>query len=307
MADRPAAQAASVVLAAIRPIPSKSIAESVLPGLKPYQPNHRMKPPTVAIVRSCGSIGPPPSRLNRRPMRGPSTIAPARATKPPMLWTTVEPAKSWKLVPKRGEEVAFAPHRRQPAVGAPRPVTEDRVDEARHADAVDDIAEESGSSDHRARRDGRARVGERVLEEPEREERDATRAVRRRGALEEEVLGAEEGSPGAEHEREAPGVEEQTTETRVDHALQQHVHRLAGARETGFQHGEAGLYPEDEEGRDERPDGVDRVDDVVALDHDVVRLGRTPEDVRQQRDEAEQHGDAERLATEQQVAVATPL
>src|SRR5215831_10244741 len=137
MAERPAAQAASVVLAAIRPIPSKSIAESVLPGLKPYQPNHRMKPPTVAIVRSCGSIGPPPSRLNRRPMRGPSTIAPARATKPPMLWTTV---------------------------GPPRPVTEDRVDEARHADAVDEVADESGSSDHRGRRDGRARVGERVLE-----------------------------------------------------------------------------------------------------------------------------------------------
>src|SRR5262245_34001681 len=63
MAASPAAQAASVVLVAMRPMPSKSIAESVLPGLKPYQPNHRMKPPTVAIVRSCGSIGPPPSRL----------------------------------------------------------------------------------------------------------------------------------------------------------------------------------------------------------------------------------------------------
>ena len=83
----------------MRPIPAKSIAESVLPGLKPYQPNQRMKPPTVATVRSCGSIGAPPSRLNLRPSRGPSTIAPASATKPPMLWTTVEPAKSWKLIP----------------------------------------------------------------------------------------------------------------------------------------------------------------------------------------------------------------
>jgi hypothetical protein len=105
MAASPAAQAASVVLVAMRPMPSKSIAESVLPGLKPYQPNHRMKPPTVAIVRSCGSIGPPPSRLKRRPSRGPSTIAPAKATNPPMLCTTVEPAKSWKPVPSDAKKL----------------------------------------------------------------------------------------------------------------------------------------------------------------------------------------------------------
>ena len=52
MAISPAAQAASVVFAATRPMPSKSIAESVLPGLKPYQPNHRSRPPEAAIVRS---------------------------------------------------------------------------------------------------------------------------------------------------------------------------------------------------------------------------------------------------------------
>src|SRR6266576_4077452 len=94
MAVKPAAHAANVVFVATRPIPSKSIAESVLPGLNPYQPNHRINPPTVATVRSCGSMGPPPSRLNFRPKRGPRTIAPANATHPPMVWTTVEPAKS---------------------------------------------------------------------------------------------------------------------------------------------------------------------------------------------------------------------
>ena len=41
MAVNPPAQAARVVLAATRPMPTKSIAESVLPGLNPYQPNHR--------------------------------------------------------------------------------------------------------------------------------------------------------------------------------------------------------------------------------------------------------------------------
>src|SRR5215813_14969261 len=74
IAVSPAAHAARVVLVATRPMPSKSIADSVLPGLNPYQPNHRMSPPQDAMVRSWGSMGPPPSRLNRRPRRGPSAI-----------------------------------------------------------------------------------------------------------------------------------------------------------------------------------------------------------------------------------------
>ena len=44
------AQAANVVLVATRPMPSKSIAESVLPGLKPYQPNQRITAPSEASV-----------------------------------------------------------------------------------------------------------------------------------------------------------------------------------------------------------------------------------------------------------------
>src|SRR5215471_4087074 len=94
IAIKPPAQAARVVLAATRPMPSKSIADSVEPGLNPYQPNHRIKPPEQAIVKSCGIIGPPPSRLNFRPRRGPSTSEPASAIKPPIECTTVEPAKS---------------------------------------------------------------------------------------------------------------------------------------------------------------------------------------------------------------------
>ena len=96
MAPRPPAQAASVVLAATRPMPAASMADSVLPGLKPYHPNQRMTPPTAAMVMSWPGIAPPPSRLNLRPMRGPRTMAPASDTMPPIVWTTVEPAKSWK-------------------------------------------------------------------------------------------------------------------------------------------------------------------------------------------------------------------
>src|SRR6266851_10210035 len=109
IAVNPAAQAASVVLVATRPMPSKSIAESVLPGLNPYQPNHRRRPPAAAIVRSCGSMGPPPSRLNRRPRRGPRTIAPASSIKPPIVCTTVDPAKSWKPVPNEDKNFPSLP------------------------------------------------------------------------------------------------------------------------------------------------------------------------------------------------------
>src|SRR3954471_17549662 len=90
-AINPAEQAASVVLAATRPMPTQSMADSVEPGLNPYQPNHRMTAPIEAMVRSCGGRGPPPSRLNLRPRRGPRAMHPARAMNPPTVCTTVDP------------------------------------------------------------------------------------------------------------------------------------------------------------------------------------------------------------------------
>src|SRR6476661_10315863 len=83
-AARPPVHAASVVFIATRPTPAASMIESVEHGLKPYQPNQRISPPTTAMVRSCGSIGPPPSRLNLRPNLGPRQMAPAIATQPPI-------------------------------------------------------------------------------------------------------------------------------------------------------------------------------------------------------------------------------
>src|SRR4051812_22381406 len=98
-AERPAAAAARVVLVATRPMPPKSMADRVLPGLKPYQPNHRITAPMAAMFKSCPGMGPPPSLLNLRPRRGPRAMAPARARKPPTVWTTVDPAKSRKTAP----------------------------------------------------------------------------------------------------------------------------------------------------------------------------------------------------------------
>src|SRR2546430_17723596 len=93
MAAMPPAQAASVVLVATRPMPSRSMADSVEPGLNPYHPNHRMTAPMEPMARSWGGMGPPPSRLKRRPRRGPRAEAPERAMEPPTAWATGGPAE----------------------------------------------------------------------------------------------------------------------------------------------------------------------------------------------------------------------
>ena len=81
---------------------------------------------------------------------------------PPIVCTTVEPAKSRNGVSMRGL---------QPAARTPDPVAEDRVDEAADADAVEQVALEAGAADHGARGDRRAGVGEGELEQEERHER----------------------------------------------------------------------------------------------------------------------------------------
>ena len=68
---------------------------------------------------------------------------------------------------QRGEEVAVAAHQGQPAIRSPGPVSDDRVNETRHADAVKKIADESGAADHCARSDGRAGIGKGELEDPD--------------------------------------------------------------------------------------------------------------------------------------------
>src|SRR5258708_27858143 len=89
IAARPPVHAASVVFVATRPTPALSMIESVEQGLKPYQPNQRIRPPITAMVRWCGGIGPPPSPANLRPNLGASIIPPAIATHPPLSCTTV--------------------------------------------------------------------------------------------------------------------------------------------------------------------------------------------------------------------------
>src|SRR5690349_9999499 len=101
MAEQPPAAPANNVLteaitARLRNPPRKPSEE---PGLKPNQPKNRMiVPKTPMVILPPGIVLAEPSLLNL-PMRGPSTIAPAKATHPPIICTGPEPAKSTAPLP----------------------------------------------------------------------------------------------------------------------------------------------------------------------------------------------------------------
>ena len=61
-----------------------------------------MNVPIVARAMLCAGIGWTLPSLPNLPMRGPRIMTPASAAQPPMLCTTVEPAKSLKpAVPRK--------------------------------------------------------------------------------------------------------------------------------------------------------------------------------------------------------------
>src|ERR671918_3222334 len=68
------------------------------PPLKPNQPSHRMKVPSVASGRDEPSMGWTPPAGPYLPLRAPSRRAPASAAQPPTECTRVEPAKSEKPI-----------------------------------------------------------------------------------------------------------------------------------------------------------------------------------------------------------------
>jgi len=88
----PADDESSVLLAtmAMRP----SVALRVEAVLKPNQPKARISVPTMAMGKLCPGMAAMVSSRRYLPTRGPSTIAPARAVRPPVMCTTDEPAKS---------------------------------------------------------------------------------------------------------------------------------------------------------------------------------------------------------------------
>src|SRR5579859_4638233 len=98
------------------------------------------------------------------------------------------PSEVMKALSQRGKEVAGGAHGGEETIRAPGPVTDDGVDESGNGDAIQKIADEAGASDHRARSDGRACVGERELEDPERKERHAGALIRSWNIFQEEPV-----------------------------------------------------------------------------------------------------------------------
>ena len=70
--------------AAMAPV-APSCMPRVLPGLKPYQPNHREKVPSTTNGRLWISNS---SGFSKRPLRGPKIIVPIKPATPPVKWTT---------------------------------------------------------------------------------------------------------------------------------------------------------------------------------------------------------------------------
>jgi hypothetical protein len=87
------ATAARLVFTAITEM-RRSVAARVEPGLKPIQPNNRMKVPmtTNGMLWAGNGRGVPSGPYF--PTRGPRITASAMAQNPPIACTTVEPAKS---------------------------------------------------------------------------------------------------------------------------------------------------------------------------------------------------------------------
>jgi len=156
-------------------------------------------------------------------------------------------------------------------------VADDRIDETRYCHAVDQIAHKPRTANHRAGSNRRTRVGKSKLEDPDRKKRDASRFISCRGVFQEEPVVADEPVAMAEHECEAPGVKKNAAKTRVYDAFHQDVHRFARPAEPGLQHRESDLHAEDEEGCDQCPDCVYRVNNVIALQRWFGSLGQSAE------------------------------
>src|SRR5919197_5128483 len=80
---------AAAVLVTTNAFAARPPAVTALPALKPNQPNQSSDAPSTVIVASCGSIGSRP-----KPTRLPSTSAATSAETPPVMLSTVPPAKT---------------------------------------------------------------------------------------------------------------------------------------------------------------------------------------------------------------------
>src|SRR5262249_23711966 len=154
-----------------------------------------------------------------------------------------------------------------------------------------------GAAHHGARGDSAARVGERELEEPEREERDAGRSIRVGRAVEEEELVSDEAVARAEHEREAERPEERAAKARIDDAVQEDVHGRARRRKARLEEEEARLHEEHEEGRAQRPYRVERIHHLGVRSRGLLCVSDVTEVARHAPHEEHEEGYSDRFAS----------
>src|SRR5581483_3915746 len=98
-------------------------------------------------------------------------------------------------------------------------MSDDWIDETGNSNAIKQIADESGASNHCARRYGRAGIGKSELKQPERQERNARGFIGRRHALQEEPVISNEAVAVAEHEGKTEGVKENAAKACVYNAF----------------------------------------------------------------------------------------
>ncbi len=120
---------------------------------------------------------------------------------------------------------------------------------------------------------------------------------------------ADEAVAVREHEGKTDGVEENAAKTGVHYAFHEHVDGFTGTTEAGFQHGEADLHAEHQEGGDQRPGGVYRVDHVGSFDLRRARLGIhvSKEGRRDDCHDRQHQADAQHFAGQQRPSIAAPF
>ncbi len=241
MARMQPAAAARLVLTKIMAM--SLLAAVVEPGLNPNQPSHRMKTPRAASGMLCPRMGLTLPSLPYLPMRGPSTMAPARA----------DPAAD--RVDHGGTGKIDETQLFQPAAAveepAPGPAAEDGVDEGADDDTVDQIAGEFGPFGHGAGDDGGGRGGKDHLEHPEGQHPGVTAGFE---VAQEKSRGAEPaGGGGPEHEPETDGPEGDAADGKIHQVFHHDVDGVFGPGKTGFHHGKAGLHEKDQGGGHQGP------------------------------------------------------
>ena len=111
----------------------------------------------------------------------------------------------------------------------------------------------------------------------------------------------------AKHERESKCKEKQTAKTGVYNAFHQDVHRFSRTAKTRLEHGETNLHGEDKERRQQDPQRVNRINDVVALKFGICGKCFEPQQLGQHRNQTDQQPHPEQLTNQQQPSIAAPL